>query len=83
MNVVFAGTFSPDFDDDDFDEDFASMLGGSRVNDNTNTNNTNAETPSNGPLGNVDESGISLGISGTYEMEEKDDDDEFNFDTDF
>ena len=63
------GTFSPDFDDDDgFDEDFASMLGGSQL------GRTNLSTPN---IGSADQSGIS-----TYEMEDESKD-EFEFDTDF
>ena len=63
------GTFSPDFDDDDgFDEDFASMLGGSQL------GRTNPSTPN---IGSADQSGIS-----TYEMEDESKD-EFEFDTDF
>ena len=75
---IFAGTFSPDFDDD-FDEDFASMLGGNSSHlSNTRGGGGGARgTPSSGPLGHADESGIS-----TYEMEDETKD-EFDFDTDF
>ena len=79
VQSIQQGTFSADFEDD-FDEDFASMLGGSRLGGGGgNITSTSVSTPSSGPLGRADESGIS-----TYEMEEDDDtNNDFDFNDDF